>query len=488
MDRKQLARIARVFIVLVASLPALTIGAWAQTSASNGTIDVSLLLPGTSSGARIANCVSIFAIDFATNPPPSTGQYAGGTCDASGLRDGVIDSTILVDVPNVRILLGAGTLTINSGSGFKITAEGVSIEGQGNATLLDAEGRQSTTPVIEVNLTSNVVLSDLQIRGDVATSFFLVSLRDTVGARISGLDLHDNGTTALFVRDVQEAEIDENTFSEIEKSGVLVTGDSRRITITRNRFERTGLEGGGAAGAGKSGHSAITITGGLDGNNLPLIAPSWIHVAGNQIRNFGGVGIRVSRVRASVPTDVQVIGNQIEGYDPTLVNPLAPRDAKDGEGITISAHRVQVIGNRVDRAYTTGILLWLSDANGNVLDPEMEHITVSGNTISNSSQMVNAPPFFHVHHAVGMIISAGTIRNVVITDNVTFDDQLVATQKYAVALSPGGRTLETVFENLYVEGNVALGNFGDSAVHEDLDPLVAKSGNLPEVPEDPPEE
>ncbi|MCG8456739.1 MAG: hypothetical protein MI919_10705, partial [Holophagales bacterium] len=106
----------------------------------------------------------------------------------------------------------------------------------------------------------------------------------------------------------------------------------------------------------------------------------------------------------------------------------------------------------------------------------IENIVVAGNTISNSSQMPGAG---NVHHAVGMIIKQGLARNIVITDNVTFDDQLSPTQGYAVSLNPGTRPASSAVANLYVDGNVSFGGLFTPALHPNVVATAVTTGNVP---------
>jgi len=48
-------------------------------------------------------------------------------------------------------------------------------------------------------------------------------------------------------------------------------------------------------------------------------APSWVRVAENAIHDYGGGGIRVTRIADNVPSEIQIVDHQINHIAPELI-------------------------------------------------------------------------------------------------------------------------------------------------------------------------
>lgn len=434
----------------------------AQTpdDASDGVVLVHTL-PGANAGNKIFNCVQMFAHAFAESGEPA------GTCDARGLPGGEIRFRVYLNVEGLKLILGNGTYTITEDGGFVLSADNVVLTGQGNGTHLDAFAKTGPTEVIKIgNLDQRIHgarLQNLKITGKrTGPGYVLVQSINTMDTKIESVTAMNTVKSAIKIMDSSDAWITRCSISNVAAYGILISGSSQRVQISNNRVARAGLDASSQNGIG-----GIAVLGSSDDGP----APSWVRIAENTIHQYGGAGIRVTRIQESIPREVQIVDNQIDSMATELINYTDPRETKDGEGIAISGSNIQILGNRVHAAYVNGILIW-----SNIDGSTIENITVAGNTISNSSQM---PGTGNVHHAVELLIKQGMARNIVISNNVTFDDQTIPTQKYAVKLNPAGLQPGDVVENLFVDGNLSLGNLSPTPLDPNIEEVAITSGNVP---------
>ncbi len=382
----------------------------------------------------------------------------------------------------MTILLGSGEHLLTGLGGFRVLAQGVRISGQGTGTYIETENRSASAPVFDVQgnvlmreldpasgvVTApvyGVLLADFEIEGEPSKVPLLVRFREVMESRIEGIVARSNDSNAIVLRDSENIQIVGNTISDINDNGVIISGSSRHIDIVRNTISRTGKSALTVNGLG-----GITVI----GNSLLSSAPSWIRIAENTVEDYGGVGIRVTRNGTSIPEHVQIVNNQVDGISTVLVGQAGSGKLKDGEGIAVSGNHIQIIGNRVDRAYVNRIAVF-SKISLSVL----EDIIIANNIISNSSQIPGAG---NVHSAIALILLDGLGRDIVVSGNIGFDDQVTATQKFVVGLNPGTRTVpSTVMQNLYVEGNIAQGNISTNGLTPQVVCAAAQSGNLPDT-------
>lgn len=454
----------------------------AQTSASDGVIDVSQL-PGLTLGNRLSNCIQEFKNDIGAE----FFHFAGGTCDARRERGGTIGFKLVIEVPNLTILLGSGVHTLTGLGGFRLLAPGITISGQGSGTYFETSGRTASAPVFDIqggvayrdldgDLTNDpvpvfgVILSAFEVEGvrtDTISSSLpqLVRFREISQSRLENVVLRTNDSAAVVVRDSEHVQVVGNTVSDIYTNGILVAGTSRHVDIVQNTVVRTGF-----AALLQSSFGSITVI----ADSTTGTAPSWIRMSGNTVRDYGGAGLRVTRIGAAIPEHIQIMNNRVESSSNALVSAAGSGTLRDGECIGVTGNHIQIIGNRVDRAYVNGIAVF-SDA------PEVivEDIIIANNIISNSSQM---PGAFNIHHGIALILPDGLARDLVISGNIAFDDQVPPTQKYTVSLNPGSRAPSAAVENLYVEGNIGNGNIATEALHPNVVCAAAQSGNLPAAP------
>ncbi|MCG8459431.1 MAG: right-handed parallel beta-helix repeat-containing protein, partial [Holophagales bacterium] len=394
MPRSPLRFLRAVLPILLVAALAVDVPTLAQTpdDASDGVVLVHTLA-GTTAADKIDACIQIFA----ASPDPA------GTCDARGLPGGDIDFRIMVNVPGLQILLGGGKYELLNDGGFRLTADHTSLEGLGDHTHLDGSAKTGASAAVDVwNAGGQTVVGarvrNLRITGvrteDPQDGYTSVRVRNGRYVLFEALTVSDQDKAALAVADSEEVLVTGNAVSEITGNGIQVTGTSRRVQIFNNRFSRVGLKA-----AVSSSFGAVTII----GSDEDGPAPSWIRVAENTIRHYGGAGIRVTRWGDSIPSEVQIVNNQIDQVAPELINFEDPRATKDGECIGVSGNNIQILGNRARGAYVNGIAIWLNTPNGTI-----ENITVSGNTVSNSSQM---PGSGNVHHGVALILKEGLAHN-----------------------------------------------------------------------------
>ena len=437
--------LTRTFILATSLLAGLTLNqppASAQTpdDATDGVILVETLA-GATAGAKIDSCIQIFA----------AGNDPAGVCDARGLAGGVIDSRIRINVEGLTVLLGSETFTITGEGGFRLAADRTTLEGQGDATVLDASTRTGLSAVLDLWNPNGPRVDGPTARylkitgvhaGTSGLGFSLARAVRTSNATIQGLTFEDTDQTAVNVSDSVDTLVEGCTITEATNYGILVRGSSERVRVLNNVISRAGL----GAGNGVIGLGAIAIFG--DADDAP--APSGVLVEGNRVDNYGGGGVRVTRRGLSIPEHIRIIGNYIDGIAPDVINSAEPRATPDGEGIGVSGNHIEILNNRVDKAYVNGIAVFLDQAAGTI-----EDITIAQNRVSNSSQM---PGGGNIHNGVGLIIRSGHASNITIGDNVLFDDQPIATQGYAVSLNPNQRPPKDAISNFFVHDNVSSRN------------------------------
>lgn len=451
----------------------------AQTTASDGVIDVTMM-PGATLGNRLFNCIQEFKSDIGTDFL----RFSGGTCDAQAERGGVIGFRLVIDVPNLTIRFGSGTHELTGTGGLRVLAPGVRVVGTGTSTYFETSGRTANSPVFDVE--GNVLARDLDGEpGDEDVPVFgvrladfelegtrtdtidpnlpqLVRLRTVTDSNVENLILRQNDNAGIVIRDSEHIQVVRNTISGIYTNGVLVSGSSRHVDVALNTVTETGF-----AALAQSSFGSITVV----GDPASLTAPSWVRVSENSVRNYGGAGVRVTRVDSAIPRHIQIVDNRIEAISAELVGMAGAGMLRDGEGIGVTGNHIQIIGNRIDRAYVNGIAVFSDDPSVVV-----EQIVISNNIVSNSSQLSGSE---NVHHAIALILSEGLARDLVISDNIGFDDQVTPTQNHTVSLNPGLRAPSEAVENLYVEGNISRNGLSVGPLHSNVVCVAAQGGNLP---------
>lgn len=417
--------------------------------------------PTLSASESIQACIDTFGGEAEITTGPTSSRHLGGTCDARALRGGDFTTPIALDVDNVRLVLGAGVYNVlDSGVGLTISAENVTVEGQGALTELNASTRMGTTPVIDMlpsgpDRIAHVTLRDFRLTGNKAlappSALNLIRSKDVDSVRIENLEVTQASGTCITVREAVDAVIADNRVSACAKSGIRLMGDVEYAQVRGNTIDDIGsvVDSGNQSDSGTSGILLLGANG---------LAPRFVRVTDNTVVDSSN-GVRARAFQNGLPSDLLLAVNTIGATRSGAI--------KEGEGIRSQAKNTQIVGNRITGSREHGIRIEGDDA---------DNIALVGNTISNTSQSGSTDDY-----AIELDLGSGTQTQVLVTGNVAFDDQTPQTQAYLIGASATTGTVE----DLLVGTNVGDGSATDGPIEPTLAPLAATVGNLPVTPPSP---
>lgn len=446
---------------------ALLASAQLVTAQIPGVVDVATL-PGSNLGQQLEACLQIFR----TEQAGGSGNIAGGTCDASTIAGGTIQQLLQVNVDNVRITLGVGTITLvgtaTARAGFRITGDNVTLEGQGHSTHLDATafyaGSDFLAPIQvdgdsdPMKWTENVYIQDFRLTGGYDPFPVGVWARHATGLRIRRLVLDqtrpdpnselqvDPAATGIVVSSARDLDLADNTIRDFYNSGIRINGSVEHARVRGNIIDSVGE----AADDGNTGSGAIALSGAGAG-----IAPRFVRITDNSMTG-NSAGVRATIVAGGQPRDYLVGSNTIAESRPDAI--------VEGEGIGSAGRQAQLIGNRITDGRVNGILLWSGF---------MENAAVIGNTISNVSQ--DGSP--QQHQAINFN-SDNTLglspKRTVVWGNLAFDDQAMQTMNYLLGFNMAfAAPVDTLGAS-----NVGTG-MGGRAVAPQFNSILIQSENIP---------
>jgi len=250
-----------------------------------------------------------------------------------------------------------------SGDCFTITADNITLDGNGNSITGDLTG-------IGVSLSgrTGVTIKNLTIE-----SFSTgINLSSSSSNTISGNTVSSNKLDGIRLFSSNDITISGNTVSNNNNSGILLQ-PSNGSTISSNTISDNNLLGILSFSSNNNNISSNTISG--NGFGMQLIASSSNTISSNTISdNGGGIGIFASSDNTTIS------GNTVSG---------------SSLGITISSSNSNTIsGNTVSNNSNSGISL--QDSNGS---------TISNNDVSNSNNGIE------LFSSSDMTISDNTVSN-----------------------------------------------------------------------------